>query len=243
MFAVPRVRVQLPLLRRYISLQTVETPSENALKFVSSDTKFLPEGLVQAIDIETLGEANEKSPLATELYKINGVKSIMIGPDFITVNKVDNSLSNNPKLNWEFLKPEITNHIHGFTKSKKPFMNLAFLEEYQREMDAINENDDDIVYEIKELINTKIRPALQDDGGDIHFRSFDESTGTVYVKLRGACKSCSLSEDTLKSGIESMLKHYVPEVEEVKAVLDPEEEIAIAEFEKFENKLKTGKNV
>lgn len=224
--------------RRFLSLQTVETPSENALKFISKDTTFLPEGFDQAIDIESLAEANEKSPLASHLYKINGVQSVMIGSNFITVNKVDNSLSNNPELNWENLKPQVEQFIIDFSNSKEPFMHHDFLEEYQKELDMINENDDDVVYEIKELINTKIRPALQDDGGDIHFRSFDESTGTVYVKLRGACKSCSQSEDTLKGGIESMLKHYVPEVESVKAVLDPEEEIAIAEFEKLEKKLK-----
>lgn len=219
----------------------MDTPSENAIKFVSRDTKFLPEGLTQAIDIESLAEANEKSPLATHLYKINGVQSIMIGSDFVTVNKIDSSLSNNPKLDWNFLKPKIQNEIEKFADSKKPFLYESFLDSYQKELDAINENDDDIVFEIKELINTKIRPALQDDGGDIHFRSFDESTGIVYIKLRGACKSCSLSEDTLKGGIESMLKHYVPEVEEVRAVLDPEEEVAIEQFEKFEKKLKQDK--
>lgn len=230
----------LKIGRRYITLQTVETPSENALKFISKDTKFLPDGLTQAIDIESLAEANEKSPLAAHLYKINGVQSVMIGSDFITVNKIDNTLSNNPELNWDSLKPKLESSISEFAKKTHAFMDRHFLEQYQKELDAINENDDDIVYEIKELINTRIRPALQDDGGDIHFRSFDESTGIVYVKLRGACKSCSLSEDTLKGGIESMLKHYVPEVEEVRAVLDPEEEIAIAEFEKFEKKLKQG---
>lgn len=226
------------LSRRFISLKTAETPSENAIKFISTDTNFLPEGFDQAIDIENLADANEKSPLASHLYKINGVKSIMIGPNFLTVNKVDNSLSNNPELNWTNLKPIIQQSIIDFANSKKSFIYPHYLEEYQKELDSLNENDDDVVYEIKELINTKIRPALQDDGGDIHFRSFDESTGTVYVKLKGACKSCSLSEDTLKGGIESMLKHYVPEVEKVCAVLDPEEEIAIAEFEKLEKKLK-----
>lgn len=227
------------VFRRLLSLQTVETPSEDALKFVATDkTRFLPEGMQQAIDIESLAEANEKSPLASHLYKLNGVKSVMIGSDFITVNKVDNSLSNNPELDWKHLKPKVEEYIRNFADTKKPYLDPHFLEEYQKELDTLNENDDDVVYEIKELINTKIRPALQDDGGDIHFRSFDESTGTVYIKLRGACKSCSLSEDTLKGGIESMLKHYVPEVEEVRAVLDPEEEIAIAEFEKLEKKLK-----
>lgn len=227
------------VVRRLLSLQTMKTPSENALKFVATDkTRFLPEGMQQAIDIESLAEANEKSPLASQLYKINGVRSVMIGSDFITVNKVDNSLSNNPELDWTSLKPKVEQYIASFAKTKQPFLDQHYLEEYQKELDTLDENDDDVVYEIKELINTKIRPALQDDGGDIHFRSFDESTGTVFIKLRGACKSCSLSEDTLKGGIESMLKHYVPEVEEVRAVLDPEEEIAIAEFEKLEKKLK-----
>lgn len=228
--------------RRYLTLQTVETPSENALKFVSTDTKFLPEGLSQAIDIESLAEAQHRSPLATKLYKINGVKSIMIGNDFITVNKIDNSLSNNPELDWAHLKPQIQSTIINHAEQKEPFLLKEWLEDYQRELDAINEDDDDVVFEIKELLNTRIRPALQDDGGDIHFRSFDYSTGTVYVKLKGACKSCSLSEDTLKSGVESMLKHYIPEVEEVRAVLDPEEEIAIKSFEEFEKKLKTSKS-
>lgn len=226
--------------KRFLSLRTVSTPSENAVKFIA-DTRLLPEGFQQAIDIESLPEANEMSPLASELYKINGVKSIMIGNDFITVNKVDTSLSNNPELEWPALEPKIESSILEWLKAKKPVMDPKFLDEYQRELDQINENDDDIVFEIKELINTRIRPALQDDGGDIHFRSFDESTGTVYVKLRGACKSCSQSEDTLKGGIEGMLKHYIPEVEHVKSVLDPEEEIAIAEFEKLEQKLKTTK--
>lgn len=231
---------RLPL-QRWLSLKTVETPSENALKFVATDnTQFLPEGFQQAIDIESLAEAAQKSPLASYLYKINGVKSIMIGSNFITVNKVDSSLSNNTELNWDSLSPKILASIAEFAKTKKPYFDAAYLEEYQRELDAVNENDDDIVFEIKELINTRIRPALQDDGGDVHFRSFDESTGTVYIKLRGACKSCSQNEDTLKGGIEGMLKHYVPEVECVKAVLDPEEEIAVAEFEKFEKKLKQG---
>ena len=241
MFAISRATLlyRARTFARTIHLITASTPSENALKFIAKDAHFLPEGLSQAIDIESLSEANEKSPLATDLYKINGVRSVMIGSDFITVNKVESSLSNNPHLNWKELTPKIEQSIKRFADAKKPFMNPSFIEEYQRELDALNENDDDIVYEIKELINSRIRPALQDDGGDIHFRSFDESTGTVYIKLRGACKSCSLSEDTLKGGIESMLKHYVPEVEEVKAVLDPEEEIAIAEFEKFEKKLKS----
>lgn len=227
--------------RRNVSFKTATTPSENALKFVALDKKFLPEGITQAIEIDNLNEAMERSPLASHLYKVNGVKSIMIGSDFITVNKVDNELSNNPELEWDHLKPIVLATIEREMEAKTPVINPKYLEAFQEELDALDENDNDIVYEIKELINTRIRPALQDDGGDIHFRSFDESNGIVYIKLKGACKSCSLSEDTLKGGIEGMLKHYVPEVEEVRAVLDPEEEIAIQEFEKLEKKLKQSK--
>lgn len=227
---------------RHITLKTATTPSENALKFIATDKKFLPEGIAQAVEIDNLLDAQERSPLATELYKINGVKSIMIGSDFITVNKADSGLSNNPELEWDHLEPRILDLIKSEVEQKKTaVVKPSYLEAFQKELDELNENDDDIVYEIKELIKTRIRPALQDDGGDIHFRSFDESNGIVYIKLQGACKSCSLSEDTLKGGIEGMLKHYVPEVEEVRAVLDPEEEIAIAEFEKLEKKLKQQK--
>ncbi|GMG20739.1 unnamed protein product [Ambrosiozyma monospora] len=196
--------------------------------------------MTNAVQIEDLPEATHKSPLASELFKLNGVLSLMIGPDFVTVNKVDTSLSNNPELEWNHLANKVINVICDSVDNKKlPVLNEAYKQELYESLDEPQDTDDDITYEIKELISTRIRPALQDDGGDIHFRSFDEETGTVYIKLQGACKSCSLSEDTLKNGIESMLKHYVEEVEEVKAILDPEEEIAIAEFEKLEKRLKS----
>lgn len=228
--------------RRFVSFTTATTPSENAIKFIATGgRKFLPEGITQAVEVESLGEAMQRSPLAKVLYKINGVKSLMIGTDFITVNKVDSHLSNNPELDWDHLRPIILQTIEKEIEENTPVVDQKYLAKFQQELDELNENDDDIVYEIKELIKTRIRPALQDDGGDIHFRSFDEANGIVYIKLQGACKSCSLSEDTLKGGIEGMLKHYVPEVEEVRAVLDPEEEIAIHEFEKLEKKLKQTK--
>ncbi|KAG7810309.1 hypothetical protein KL921_002804 [Ogataea angusta] len=225
-------------LIRFLSLKTIGTPNENALKFVSKDFKFLPESLTSAVEVNDLPEASQRSPLASELFKLNGVKSLLIGHNFITVNKVDPELSNNPDLHWDSLSTKVMNVITNAVDSNIPVLNPDYLDEIVRKQDEAQEDDDDITYEIKELINTRIRPALQDDGGDIHFRSFDPESGTVYLKLQGACKSCSLSEDTLKNGIESMLKHYIPEVEEVKAVLDPEEEIALQEFEKLERKLK-----
>jgi len=91
---------------------------------------------------------------------------------------------------------------------------------------------------IKELLETRIRPAIQEDGGDIEFRGFSEETGEVSLKLRGACRTCDSSTVTLKNGIESMLMHYIEEVKSVVQVLDQEEEVAMAEFQKFEERLR-----
>lgn len=241
---IQAVRRVIPTMgRRMIHLQALDTPNENALKFLSSDMKFLPEGLANTVEVDSLADAFEKSPLSERLFKINGVKSIMLGPNFITINKIDNSLSGNKNLDWTHLSPQIKQVIDHSFASKVPTLTETFKDELQKELDEAVDDDDDAVYEIKELINTRIRPALQDDGGDIHFRSFNADSGTVYIKLKGACKECSLSEETLKNGIENMLKHYVPEVECVKAVLDPEEEIALEEFEKFEKRLSERKKV
>mgnify|MGYP003363416946 CR=1 FL=1 len=227
--------------RRLISLYTATTPNENALKFISSDTQFVPAELTNTVEINSLSDAVERSPLAEKLYKINGVNSIMLGPNFVTVNKVENSLSSNEELNWEHLSPKISRAITDAVNSNVPALRKSYEAELRKEMEEAEDEEDDVTYEIKELINTRIKPAIQDDGGDIMFRSFDDTTGTVYIKLRGACKSCSLSEDTLKGGIENMLTHYIPEVSSVQAVLDPEEEIAIQEFEKLEKRLKSNR--
>jgi len=104
---------------------------------------------------------------------------------------------------------------------------------------AANDDDDEVVAMIKELLETRIRPAIQEDGGDIEFRGFEN--GLVSLKLRGACRTCDSSTVTLKNGIESMLMHYIEEVKGVNQVLDEEEEIAIKEFARFEEKLRQQK--
>ncbi|AOA60484.1 Protein involved in iron metabolism in mitochondria [Komagataella phaffii CBS 7435] len=235
--------------RRLLSIQTASTPNDNALKFITKGVRLLPPHIQKStIEIDDLASATEKSPLALQLFKVPGVKSILIGDDFITVNKVDEKLSNSDHSRWQFLKPQIINVIdRSLSKSSEKKVNVLtpqFLEnisnvhhdDYIVSQEPLD-TDDDVTYEIKELINTRIRPAIQDDGGDVQFRRFDPDAGIVYIKLKGACKSCSLSEDTLKHGIESMLQHYVEEVKEVKAILDPEEEISLKEFEKLEKKL------
>jgi len=101
---------------------------------------------------------------------------------------------------------------------------------------AYDENDSEVVGMIKELLETRIRPAIQEDGGDIEFRGFHD--GQVLLKLRGACRTCDSSTVTLKNGIEGMLMHYIEEVKSVQQVFDEEEEVAMREFQKFEERLR-----
>ncbi|KAM9909005.1 hypothetical protein OXX79_000040 [Metschnikowia pulcherrima] len=213
---------------RFLSFKTFPTPNANAVKFVSPTT-VSPAGNKTFEFSSTLQAVH--SPLARKLFKLSGVKSLMIGSDFITVNKQDH-------VNWAHLRPEVVKVLDKFlTSQEEPVITKELLQE--TDSFAASEDDSEIVAMIKELIDTRIRPAIQDDGGDIEYKAFDEETGTVFLKLQGACKSCSSSEDTLKGGIESMLMHYIEEVREVVQILDPEEEIANKEFERLEFKLKS----
>ncbi|KAK6933532.1 NIF system FeS cluster assembly, NifU, C-terminal [Dillenia turbinata] len=155
------------------------------------------------------------SPLAKSLYAIDGVTRVFFGSDFVTVTKSEEAT-------WDFLKPEIFAAIMDFYSSG----NLLFLDSNAAAaMDtAIHEDDSETVAMIKELLETRIRPAVQDDGGDIVYCGFDEETGIVKLKMQGACSGCPSSSVTLKSGIENMLMHYVPEVKGVEQELDDDEE-------------------
>ena len=229
MFRVKTFTVPSIFSRRFLSFKTLETPNPNALKFISPECQIGPipsktfefTSTVQAIH----------SPLALKLFKLHGVRSIMLGEDFLTVNKQDH-------INWAQLRPEVVDLLDGFLTSKKEsVVTKELIEESEREIES-SEDDLEIVSMIKELIETRIRPAIQDDGGDIEFKGFDEETGNVFLKLQGACKTCSSSEDTLKNGIEQMMKHYIDGVQEVIQILDPEEEIALKEFDRLEQKIK-----
>jgi Fe-S cluster biogenesis protein NfuA len=147
---------------------------------------------------------------------------------------------------WAHIKPEVFAVITEFMTSGQTVVNTVEAkagEESQGGSDvdslAYDENDDEVVGMIKELLETRIRPAIQEDGGDIDFRGFQD--GQVLLKLRGACRTCDSSTVTLKNGIESMLMHYIEEVKGVQQVMDQEEEIALKEFAKFEEKLRQQK--
>ncbi|EKX40795.1 hypothetical protein GUITHDRAFT_158274 [Guillardia theta CCMP2712] len=159
-------------------------------------------------------KAAQKSPLAKALFRIDGVSSVFFGPDFITVTK------NKDQHSWAEMKPEVFDAILDFYASGQ---SIITAEEDMPQDTKVNEDDSEIVAMIKELLDTRIRPAVQDDGGDISFIGFDEETGRVTVRLQGACSTCSSSKVTLKSGVENMLMHYVPEVTEVVAVEDEED--------------------
>ncbi|CAH2351654.1 nifU-like protein, mitochondrial [[Candida] railenensis] len=219
---------------RFLSFKTLPTPNPDALKFVSSECQILPI-LNKTFEFNSTFQAMH-SPLALKLFKIPGIRSVMLGSDFLTVNKQD-------YINWATLRPEVVEAMDSFlTAKKEPVITKELLEQSEKDMAKENENDSELVSMIKELIETKIRPAIQDDGGDIDYMGFDEETGKVFLKLQGACKTCSASEDTLKNGIESMLMHYIEEVQEVVQILDPEEEISLKEFDRLEQLIKSKKS-
>ncbi|KAG1865561.1 hypothetical protein DFJ58DRAFT_771595 [Suillus subalutaceus] len=177
-----------------------------------------------------------KSPLAIRLMGIEGVKAIFYGPDFVTVSKD----SENP---WAVIKPEIYSILMEHFSAGLPLFRSEEDREAAGPQDTqILDTDSETVAMIKELLETRVRPAIMEDGGDIEYRGFSDE-GFVKVKLKGSCRGCSSSAVTLKSGIERMLMHYIPEVKGVEQILDEEEVIALDEFAKLEERLaKNGKN-
>ncbi|CAD5166097.1 unnamed protein product [Musa acuminata subsp. malaccensis] len=188
--------------RRSLFIQTQSTPNPLSLMFYPGQ----PVMEVGSADFPNARSAMT-SPLAKSMFEIDGVSRVFFGSDFVTVTKSEEA-------SWDFLKPEIFAAIMDFYSSGKPLLLDSNVAAY---MDtAIHEDDSEIVAMIKELLETRIRPAVQDDGGDIEYRGFDPDSGIVTLRMQGACSGCPSSSVTLKSGIENMLMHYVPEDEAVK---------------------------
>lgn len=205
-------------------VQVEETPNTNALKFKPGVAVM---GTEFPVTEYTSGREAAASPLARRLFRIDGVKTLLLGPDFITITKDEEDP-------WQLMKPDIFAAIMDHFASGQPVYDptLAVASDT-----APAEEDDEVVAMIKELLDTRIRPAIQEDGGDVEFRGFEE--GVVKLKLKGSCRSCSSSTVTLKNGIEQMLMHYLPEVEAVEQVLDEHEAVAEDAFKKLEAKLGT----
>lgn len=195
-------------------IQTQSTPNPLSLMFHPGK----PVMEVGSADFPN-ARAAMNSPLAKALFGIDGITRVFFGSDFVTVTKSEEA-------SWDYLKPEIFAAIMDFyTSGKSLFLDSSTADAMDT---AIKEDDSEIVAMIKELLETRIRPAVQDDGGDIEYCGFDEGTGIVKLKMQGACSGCPSSSVTLKSGIENMLMHYVPEVKGVEQELDPDEEVTLA---------------
>ena len=187
-------------------IQTEATPNPQVLKFLPGREVY-PQGSRDFRDSEDA----QASPLAAELFDIDGVERVYFGHDFITVGKRED-------MDWLLIKAPILAAIMDQFSGDRPLLDGA---EAGGGHDAtVYEGDTaQIVAEIKELLDTRIRPSVAQDGGDILFDRFEPESGVVYLHMKGACSGCPSSSATLKSGVENMLKHYVPEVTRVEQTL------------------------
>lgn len=228
-------------------IQTQDTPNPDSLKFLPGLSlpvwiwnsiyfafvlhhnfitgREVIDKTIGTVDFPTLSSA-QGSPLAKLLFRVTGVRSVFFGNTFITITKTDDA-------DWATIKPEVFAIIMDFFVS-----GLPVISEKRDEEDVItNPEDDEIVMMIKELLDSKIRPTVHEDGGDIIFKGFEN--GVVKLKMQGSCSSCPSSIVTLKNGIENMLQFYIPEVTSVEQVTDEVDDIANEEFQKLEAKIET----
>lgn len=200
---------------RSLFIQTQETPNPESLKFIPGRT---------VLDVDEGGEVGNgfyatrtdkgeiaRSPLAKNLFAVDGVKAVYLGNDFVTVTKY-------AEHHWMHVKTRVFSALMDFYASNQPAVSkVAIVTDT-----TILDDDDEVVAMIKELLESRIRPAVQEDGGDIRYVGFDVDSGLVTVKLAGSCVGCPSSAVTLKNGVENMLMHYIPEVTGVNALEEEE---------------------
>jgi len=184
-------------------IQTESTPNPATLKFLPGQTVLE----VGTADFPT-PDASVKSPLATRIFAVSGVTGVFFGNDFVTVTKTET-------VEWDHIKPAILGAVMEHYQSGQPVMADDGAAPASGHAEHSGE-DADIVNQIKELLDSRVRPAVAQDGGDITFHGFDR--GVVYLHMQGACAGCPSSTLTLKMGIENLLRHYIPEVTEVRPV-------------------------
>uniref|UniRef100_A0A1L8E131 NFU1 iron-sulfur cluster scaffold homolog, mitochondrial n=1 Tax=Nyssomyia neivai TaxID=330878 RepID=A0A1L8E131_9DIPT len=206
---------------RGMFIQTQETPNPDSLKFLPGRDVL---GTGNTMDFPSIGSATG-SPLAKLLFRVEGVKSVFFGGDFITISKREEA-------EWGILKAELFAVIMDFFASGLPILTGA---KPNSDKTQINEDDDETVMMIKELLDTRIRPTVQEDGGDLLFMGYKD--GVVQLKMQGSCSSCPSSIVTLKNGVQNMLQFYIPEVVAVEQVSEPSDEVSDKVFEKLEKNL------
>jgi Fe-S cluster biogenesis protein NfuA len=197
------------LFRRSLFIQTENTPNPESLKFLPGKP-VLESGTAE---FRSFRDA-QASPLAKRLFQIEGVKSVFFAQDFITITK-------DPAVAWNIVKPHVFSHVMDFYAEGGKVLDDVGTGATDT---VITDDDSEVVAMIKELIETRVRPSVQEDGGDIVFKSFNEETGVVLLQLQGSCSGCPSSSITLKSGIENMMMHYIPEVTAVEAIEEGEDE-------------------
>lgn len=183
-------------------IQTEDTPNPATMKFLPGRA-VMSQGTLEITDTK----AASVSPLAEALFKIEGVKGVFLAHEFVTVTKSADK-------DWPVLKPAILTTIMDHYTHNRPIIIEGAEQTAPREADAGTIDDSEIAKQIREILDIKVRPAVAQDGGDITFQSFED--GIVYLNLKGSCAGCPSSTATLKAGIENMLKHYIPEVREVR---------------------------
>ncbi len=180
-------------------IQTEQTPNPATLKFLPGQP-IMASGTAYFANPQTAAS----SPLALRLFAVDGVTGVFFGADFVSVTKDDS-------LEWHVLKPSILGALMEHLTAGLPVV------EGTADESAPAADDDAVVTQIKDLLDTRVRPAVAMDGGDIVFYGFED--GVVYLQMQGACSGCPSSTATLKMGVENLLRHYVPEVARVEAVL------------------------
>jgi Fe-S cluster biogenesis protein NfuA len=188
-------------------IQTESTPNPQTLK-------FLPGRSVAGATAHDFAEPETAviSPLAQALFDVTGVRRVYFGSDFVTVTKLD-------AVDWAHIKPAILAAIMDHFTSGQPLVDESAAARAAADIDVYEGDAAEIVEQIRELIETRVRPAVAQDGGDITFHSWVHDEGLVRLHMKGACAGCPSSTLTLKQGIENMLKHYVPEVRTVEQVI------------------------
>ena len=183
-------------------IQTERTPNPATLKFLPGEA-VMSTGTADFRDVESA----ERSPLARRLFRVEGATGVFFGGDFVSVSKSDDA-------DWQLLKPVILGVIMEHFVAGHPLL----LDDAAQTAEEVADDgaDVEIIAQIKELLDTRVRPAVAQDGGDITYQGFQN--GVVMLQLQGSCQGCPSSTMTLKMGIENMLKHYIPEVVEVRAV-------------------------
>ncbi|MBN2906638.1 MAG: NifU family protein [Rhodobacteraceae bacterium] len=184
-------------------IQTESTPNPATLKFLPGQA-VLEAGTADFPN----SDGAAQSPLASRIFAVDGVRAVFFGTDFVTVTKHDDA-------EWDHIKPAILGAIMEHFQSGQP----ALIGEAADAGHADHDGPDaEIVSQIKQLLDTRVRPAVAQDGGDITFHGFER--GVVYLHMQGACAGCPSSTLTLKMGIENLLRHYIPEVTEVRPVAE-----------------------